>query len=213
MREIARARLDRRHLVDAVGRAPRQDRREPIDRRVRQPALRARHEPARHLRAQRARVAADHGRRRADRARLRVGLRLGRPRQPQRVRRQLARRRVITHRRQQRLRGHRAGPDELLDVEHADRVGTGLDVRDDRIARAEVDADRITLHRAQAAPRTSNSTFQRSFVPLGIASSSSVPASVTRACSFTGTTSPTVRPSAGSVAWISSSSCSSSGDQ
>ena len=209
MREIARARVDRRHLVDAVGRAPRQNRREPVDRRVRQPALRARDEPPRHLRAERARVAADHGRRRTGRARFRVG----RPRQPQRVRRQLARRRVIAHRRQQRLCRHRAGADQLLDVEHADRVGTGLDVCDDRIARAEVDPDRIALHRAQAAPRTSNSTFQRSSVPLGIASSSSVPASVTRACSFTGTTSPTVRPSAGSVAWISSSSCSSSGDQ
>ncbi|MDR8998881.1 hypothetical protein FEP67_05030 [Burkholderia multivorans] len=199
VREIARARIDGRHLVDAVGSAPRQNRREAIDRRVRQPALRARDEAARHLRAERARVPSDHGRRRIVAARLR-GRAGGLPRQPQRVRRQFAGRRVIAHRRQQRLRGDRAGADELLDVEHANRVRAGLDVGDDRIAGAEVDADRIALHYAQAVPRTSNSTFQRSSVPLGIASSSSVPASVTRACSLTGTISPTVRPSAGSVA-------------
>ena len=213
VREVARARVDRRHLVDAVGRAPRQDRRKAVDRRVRQPALRARDEPARHLRAERTRVAADHGRQRAAFACCFIGHRARLPRQPQRLGRQLAGRRVIAHRRQQRLRADLAGADELLDVEHADRIRSRFDVGDDGVAGAEVDADRITLHRAQAVPRTSNSTFQRSSVPLGIASSSSVPASVTRACSFTGTISPTERPSAGSVAWISSSSCNSSGDQ
>lgn len=137
------------------------------------------------------------------------------PRQLQIARAQLALRGVIPDRRQQRTRGDLAGTHKLFDLEHANLVGSGFCISQHRVARAEIDADAVPLHltHAFALPRTSNSTFQRSSVPRGTASSSSVPASVTRACSLTGTTSPAVRPAAGSVAWISSSSCNSSGPQ
>ena len=62
VRQIARAGFDRRDFADVVGGAPRQDRRNAVDRCVRQPALRARHQPPRHLRAEQTREPADHDR-------------------------------------------------------------------------------------------------------------------------------------------------------
>ena len=239
MREIARAGFDRRDFTDLVGGAPRQDRRNPVDRRMREPALRARDEPAWHLSAQQAREPADHDRLRGvlgfwmgcllrclpgsyvriclrclpgiyllrcRRTDLSIGsraapIRTG-PRQLQIAGTQLALRRVIAHRRQQRPRGDFAGAHQLLDLEDANGLRPRLRIGEHRVAGAEIDADAVPLHliHAFALPRTSNSTFQRSSVPRGTASSSSVPASVTRACSFTGTTSPAVRPDAGRVA-------------
>jgi hypothetical protein len=60
--QIAGARGHRRDLADFIVRAPRQNWRETVDRRMREPAFRARHQPSRHLRAQRAREMANYRR-------------------------------------------------------------------------------------------------------------------------------------------------------
>ena len=151
VREIACARRDRRDLRDIVARAPGQDRRDPIHRAVRQPALRARDEPARHLRAERAGEPADHDRLLC----VEIGVRPG---QLQIARVEFARRRVIAQRRQQRPRRDFARAHELLDVEDADLHGPRLDIRDDRVARAQIDADRIALHRRSMRHSTCSRT-------------------------------------------------------
>ena len=216
--QIAGAGGDGRYLVDVVASAPRKNLCCAIDRRVRQPAFRACDEAPWHLRAEAAREPADHGEMsfcavRAVSVPVRsicgilslrsvCSIRRSGPGQLQVTVAQFAARSVITHRWQQRPCRYLTGTDELFDLEDANVLGPRLDIRDDRIAGAQIDTDEVLLHRAQAwaLPRTSNSTFQRSPVPRGMASSSSVPASVTRACSFTGTISPGLRPSGGNVA-------------
>src|SRR5450830_284471 len=115
-----------------------------------------------------------------------------------------------------------AGCDQLFNLEQAYACSgiAGVCISHHRIGGAQVDADQIvrlplcaTHAYCCGVPRTSNSTFQRSAPSRETASSSSVPASVTRACSLTCTTSPAWRPSADKVAWISLNSCSSSGPQ
>ena len=113
VREVARARGHRRDLRHVGRRAPGQDGRQPVDRGMRQPALRAGHQPPGHLGAELARQAADH---------RGVAAAGRRPGQRQIARRQFARRRVVAHRRQQRPRRHFAGRDQLLDLEQADGV-------------------------------------------------------------------------------------------
>ena len=118
VREIARAGFDGRDLVDIVGGAPRQDRRDAIDGGMREPAFRAGDEASGNLRAEHARKPADHdgrrvlivggrrcGSRRAfardrDACPDRLHPASRGPRQLQIPRIQLARRGVIPHRRQ-----------------------------------------------------------------------------------------------------------------
>ena len=144
--QIAGTGLDRRDLDHLVGRAPRQDGRLTINRAVRQPALGAGHQPARHLRAQLARPLAKDDRRLAGI----VSLRVGRPRQPQRASGQLARGGVIAHRRQQRQRGDFAGRHQLRNVKQRNvrRPGALARACQRRISHhgvrgAQVDADEV----------------------------------------------------------------------
>ena len=58
-------------------------------------------------------------------------------------RRQLACRRVIAYRRQQRPGCHFAGRDQLLDSEQVDGGAVEIGVGDNRVSRAQVDADQI----------------------------------------------------------------------
>src|SRR5450830_2187794 len=182
---------------------------------MRQPALRAGDQPARHLRAELARQGAQHGV-------FRAGDSVLWPRQLQIARRQFAGGRVVAQGRQQGACAHFAGSEQLLDGEqlYARLRSVGIRIRHHRIGGAQVDADqegRLAHSAAHAygcgVPRTSNSTFQRSAPSAETASSSSVPASVTLACNLTYTTSPADRPSADKVAWISLSSCNSSRPQ
>jgi hypothetical protein len=59
-------------------------------------------------------------------------------------RRQFAHRRVIARRREQGPRRHQAGRNQLLDGEQMDGSAVEIGVGDDRMGRAEVNADQIT---------------------------------------------------------------------
>ena len=142
MVQVAGAGVDRRDFGHLVGRAPGQDGRQPVHRRMRQPALGAGHPPARHLRTEPSRPLAD------DRRRLTGVAGVARPRQLQRARGHLAFGRVKADRRQQRQGGHFARCDQLVDVEHADAGLPALHrrqgcVSDHSMGSAEVDADDV----------------------------------------------------------------------
>ena len=179
VREIARAGINRRDLRGVLARTPRQDRRLPVDACVAQPALRARDQAPGRASAERLCQHADHAARQLGQRRSKAQLRI-------RVG-QLFERGLVTKRRQLRARRHLAGCDQLRHVEDGDPRRAQLCKRDDRVGRAEIDADDV-LHAFSA--RVSSSTFQRVLVVLATASSCSVPTSVTPACSCTITTSP-----------------------
>ncbi len=196
--QIAGAGLQRGDLGHLMGRAPGQDGGGAVHGGVRQPALGAGHEPAGRLLAEFAREGAEDG-----------GL-LRWPGQGQVGLRERACGRMEAQRGQQGPRRDFAGRDALRDGEDLDVVRAQGREREHGVGRAQVDAD--AEGGRHHASRTSNSTFHCA-PPDASASNSSVPMSVTRARNCTGTTSPAERPSAGSVASICASSCSSSGDQ
>ena len=143
MREIAGARVHRRHLQHISACPPGQYRRKPVDRRVRQPALCARDQPAGNLRTEFARQCADDHRL--------WFRRLGRcPRKLQITRRQLTRRRMKTQRRQERCGFNLAGCNQLFDVEQSNLVTAELGISDHGIGGAKIDADCKSLHRITA---------------------------------------------------------------
>ncbi len=144
MRQITGAGGDRRHPGHRVVGAPGQDRRQTIDRRVRQPALGARHQPTGNLGAEIERQAAgDHWRRAL----------LHRPRQLQLAGIDLAGGRMVAHRRQQRSRCDLTRCDELLDLEQFDLLPAGRGVGDDGITGAEIDADNVLfVHVPRSVP-------------------------------------------------------------
>ena len=166
--QIAGAGLDRRHLGHLVGRAPGQYGGLAVHRRMRQPALGAGHQPARHLRAQLARQLAQHHGRLAG---------LGRPGQLQRGVGQFAGRGVVAHRGQQRQRGDFTGRDQLRHVEQPDfgrlRVCRGRQRRigDDGVGGAQVYADDVLAHQnpclrpSGRARRTPPSSVRRPGLP------------------------------------------------
>lgn len=132
MRQIAGAGRNRRHLGDLIGTAPGQDVRAMVNRRMRQPAFGAGHEPALGFCAQQPRSLAD------DRAFIRawkgqVGLG------------QFAIGRMVAHRRQQWPCGNLAGGNQLFDLEDLDcLIGViGFGVSDNGMRGAKVNADQI----------------------------------------------------------------------
>ena len=142
LRQIAGAGGDRRDTRHAVVGAPRQDGCQPVGLRMRQPALGAGHQPARHLAAALARQHADQRRRLG-------GVACGALAPGQGALGQLARRRVVAHAGQQRRPAQLARRDPLVDAEERDRAGlaAALAARpqrragDDGVRRAQVDAD------------------------------------------------------------------------
>ena len=127
---------DWRDLGDFLRRTPGQDRRGAIHAGVGQPAFGAGHQPARRPRAALPRQFAhdDVG----DLARIGE-----RPGQLPIRRRQFAHRRVIARRREQRPGRHQARRDQLLDGEQMDGGAVEIGVGDNRMGRAEINADQI----------------------------------------------------------------------
>ncbi len=136
MREIAGAGGDRRDLGDIVFGTPGQDRRHPVDRGVRQPALGAGDQATRNLGAKIERQAAGE---------RRFAAVLSVPRQLQIAWAEFPGCRVEADRRQQRPRGNLAGSDQLLDLEQLDLLFSRRRVGDDGVAGAEIDADDVRL--------------------------------------------------------------------
>ncbi|KFB66097.1 MAG: hypothetical protein CAPSK01_004592 [Candidatus Accumulibacter vicinus] len=134
MREIARTGHHRRDLGDLLFGAPRQNRRQAIDRGVRQPALGAGDQPPGNLRPEIERQAAGDQRRVAF---------LGHPWQLQITRADLPGGRMKTHRRQQRPCSHLARTDQLLDFKQLDLSPAGRAVSDNRIAGSQIDSDDV----------------------------------------------------------------------
>ncbi|KGX04687.1 putative molecular chaperone HspA/DnaK domain protein [Burkholderia pseudomallei MSHR640] len=146
MGQIAHRRVERRHARDFRRRVARQDAGAAIDARMAQPALRARHEADRRARAAAARELADRE------------VALGRPRQRELARRELARMRQIEKRRQQIRRVDCARRGELRDRQHAKArllavARREIHVRQPAVGGAQIDADRITrvAHSATSA--------------------------------------------------------------
>ena len=115
MAQVTGTGLHGRDLKHLGGRAPRQDGRQSVHGRVRQPAFGTGDQPTRHLRAQVPRPLPDDDRRGISR--------LGRPGQLQRRAVELIDPGVVTHRGQQRQCRDLASGHELLDLQHLD---TGL---------------------------------------------------------------------------------------
>ena len=122
--------VDGRDARHALGRAPGEDRRRPVDPAVAEPRLGRGDEPSGHSPALLARQEAD----------AEVAARG--PRKIEALRRQIVRSRQIDERRQRRAGRSLAGCQDLRHVENADRSSRpGVDPRARRVRRAKVDAD------------------------------------------------------------------------
>ena len=122
--------VDGRDARHALGRAPGEDRRRPVDPAMAEPRLGRGDEPSGHASALLARQEAD----------AEVAARG--PRKIEALRRQIVRSRQIDERRQRRAGRRLAGCHDLRHVENADRSSRpGIDPRARRVRRAKVDAD------------------------------------------------------------------------
>ena len=150
--EERRARDHRAHLRHVVGCTPREDGRRAVDARMREPALGARHQPSRHLGAERAGELPD------DVSPFAAWERRGlAPRQRARGLRELVGRRVVAQGVKQRPRLHLARGHELIDLEDPwGRRAVARPIRDHGVGRPEIDSDDVASvrrHRGEVIPR------------------------------------------------------------